>query len=64
MTDLDANLMNVEGSPVLDKKSGEILGIRLPNVHNATNSLNFATFSPIVDLLELLVNRFFNVLDI
>lgn len=34
LTDLDGHLVNVEGSPILAKKTGELIGVRLPSVHS------------------------------
>lgn len=52
LTDLDGHLVNVEGSPVYDKATNVIIGIRLPNVHSYNLFMGSALFVPIKTVLD------------
>lgn len=57
LSDFDSSLMNTEGSPIIDKKNKLIVGIRLPNVHNANHSISFAFITPISTITSFLGNK-------
>lgn len=52
LTDLDGHLVNVEGSPVYDKVTNAIIGIRLPNVHSYNLFMGSSLFVPIKIVLD------------
>ena len=52
LTDLDGHLVNVEGSPVMDKKSKQLIGIRLPNVHSFNLFMGSSLFVTIDTVLR------------
>eukprot|EP00347_Sterkiella_histriomuscorum_P022341 403330820 len=56
LCDLDGNLINVEGSPIIEKKSNKLLGIRLPNLHMNNLFIQFSTFTPIQIVLQAIYN--------
>ena len=47
LTDFDGHLVNVEGSPIFDKKYGHIIGIRTPNTHTFNLYMSCSSFVPI-----------------
>lgn len=57
MCDLDSSLINVEGSPIFDRKNLKLIGIRLPNVHHRSLMVNIALFAPI----SIILSRAFNL---
>jgi hypothetical protein len=52
LSDLDGHLVNVEGSPVFDKRQGKLLGIRLPSVHSFNMFMGCSMFVPLNALIE------------
>lgn len=57
LTDFDGHLVNVEGSPVFDKKTGQVVGIRLPSVHSFNLFMGCSLMVPIDIILDALSNR-------
>ena len=51
LTDLDGHLVNVEGSPVFDKETGDMIGVRLPNVHSFNLFMGCSLFVPLSRVL-------------
>jgi len=52
LSDLDGHLVNVEGSPVFDKRQRRLIGIRLPSVHSFNLFMGCSLFVPLQALIE------------
>jgi hypothetical protein len=57
LTDFDGHLVNVEGSPVFNRKRGEMIGIRLPSVHSFNLFMGCSLVVPIDAIMEALSNK-------
>lgn len=57
LTDFDGHLVNVEGSPVFDKKTNALVGIRLPNTHTFNLYMSCSSFVPINAIYQSLFEK-------
>ena len=54
ITDLDGHLVNVEGSPVFDRGSPELIGIRLPSIHSYNLFMGSSLMVPLTTILDFI----------